>query len=331
MSKPRILFLGSFLQYSAQVLKALNEAQELEVVGVVTTPPQPAGRKQELTKTHVHQLAEAKGLPIFTPEKLTADALAELPEADIMLTAGYGKLLPASWLAFPKIAALNLHFSLLPKYRGANPAEWALLLDENETGVTVIEMSPEFDTGNIVAQAQTRLTHRDTRESVYEKLYALGGQILPEVITTYVQFKTNGEKPTATAERQLILTLPPQPQAESSTPYAKRLYREDGFVAWSAVAAALEGKTATVAELSPTLQDIATLGKQAITPAWLERAIRALAGFPGVWTVVKTNKGEKRLKLQAAQLKAGRLVLEIVQLEGQASAHWNQIKNSSIT
>lgn len=321
----RVLFLGSFLQYSASVLKALHESPLINVVGVVTTPPMPAGRAQKLKKTDVHLLAEELNIPVATPVELTPETLTETAQQlhldqppSVLLTAGYGKLLPNSWLNYPSIEALNLHFSLLPDYRGANPAEWAILRNEKQTGITVITMNADFDTGGILAQRAIPILGFDTRETIYEKLYQLGGEMLPGVLTN-------------------MLTPRPQPK-ESPTPYAKRLQRADGFIGWNGIVSAMQGFLVARDQLSPTLEKIVVSetqvpstyqGKDQLTfiaPRDVLRIIRALTGFPGVWTMIPTTKGEVRMKILSADLENDTLQLDKVQIAGQQPAKWNQVK-----
>lgn len=321
----RVLFLGSFLQYSASVLQALYDSPLLSIVGVVTTPPMPAGRAQKLKKTDVHVLAEQLNLPVATPAELTQQTLIETAQQlkldqppSILLTAGYGKLLPGPWLNYPTMEALNLHFSLLPDYRGANPAEWALLRNEKQTGITVITMNAGFDTGNILAQRAIPIAGFDTRETIYEKLYMLGGEMLPKVLTSKA-------------------TARPQPK-ESPTPYAKRLERADGFISWKGIVSASQGFLVARDQLSPTLARAVISETQTpnsyqgeeqvtfIAPRDVLRIIRALTGFPGVWTMIPTAKGEVRMKILSADLENDALQLNQVQVAGQQPAKWNQVK-----
>lgn len=318
-----ILFLGSFLEYSATVLAALHRSPTLKVVGVITTPAMPAGRKQIAKKTEVQELAEKLGIPVATPHQLNSETLAQTTQElglqtppPIMITAGYGKLLPAEWLAYPTLSALNLHFSLLPAYRGANPAEWALLRNETETGVTVITMSAQFDTGAIVAKASLAISPADTRQTLYQRLYTLGGELLPTVISYFVARK-----------------ITPQPQPTNSpTPYAKRFNRDDGFVAWEGITAAMAGQPVKSTWLAPLLAT--ALGVTTTQPGQasdLARAARALEAFPGLWTVLPTAKGPTRMKLLQLEVKSNSnknncLELVRVQIAGQQPAAWNQVK-----
>lgn len=329
----RVLFCGSFQHYSTTVLQALLHSTAIKIVGVVTTPPRPAGRQQLLTKTDVHQFAENQGLPVFYPDNLHQEQVLQDIETqlghkpEVLFTAGYGKLLPASWLDFPLLGAVNLHFSLLPKYRGANPAEWALLLGETETGVTWIEMNPEFDAGTIIAAAPSPITPVDTRETIYDKLYSLGGELSADVLTTYSEFMTSGTPKTSAADSALKLHLPPKPQPGLVGPYAKKLERPDGFVAWAAVIAAIKGHLSSPNHVSPTLQVILKHLNTQVNSFFLERAHRALAGFPGLWTMIPTANGEKRLKILTCHLEQQRLVLDQVQVEGKSATKWSDIKH----
>ena len=332
-----IIFFGSFQHYSTLILESLVANADINIVGVVTTPPKPAGRKQILTKTPVHEFAESHGIPVFTPEKLSLATLDDLnskisrnagsrsagqnpkSKIDHFVVSGYGKLLPPEWLNYPKFGSLNLHFSLLPKFRGANPAEWAILLGETETGITLILMSEKFDTGSILAQASIPIDPKDTRETLYQKLYTLGAQKLPGwIIGHYTNPKTPG-----------------QAQGPAPTPYASRFTKDQSFIDWRILSTAMKGKPYDFTILPPYLKTAYTCLKleKLEFGIWnlefIARAVRALHGFPGLWTVVNTTKGDKRMKILSASLdpKSQNLTLISVQLEGLKPTPFNQIKN----
>ncbi len=291
----------------------------INIAAVITTPPAPAGRRQLLTKTHTHQFAQTHNIPVFTPAELTDVKLKTLnikhySGIDCFLTAGYSKLLPPSWLRYPKLGALNLHFSLLPKFRGANPAEWAILLAEKTTGISLIKMSTQFDTGAIYHQATIPITSQDTRESLYQNLYELGAQNLPTWLS------------------KSLSTIEPLSQHEPSTPPAHRFTRAHGFIHWHNLLEAMSKKPLTVSHLNTRLKtaynylklQTSNINHQTL---FIERAVRALYGYPGVWTYVPTIRGKKRLKILSATVSNGLLALQQVQLEGSSPAHFNQIKN----
>lgn len=339
--KPSIVFFGSFQHYSTYVAEALRISKKYNLVGIVTTPPLPAGRKKELQKTHTHLWAEEHNIPVFAPEQLNDQALGQIvgsdqnskianrksnhssvirhpssdKKIDLFVTAGFGKLLPVSWLNFPKLGALNLHFSLLPKYRGANPAEYALLRGEVESGITLIEMGSEFDTGNIIAQTAIDLEPQENRETLYEKLYQLGADCIEIMLTEAI---TNIQDPASK-----ILPGFPQP-SQSPTPDAKRLHRRDGYIAWKALQKLMRGKALEATEL-PTACRKARVQKT--DAATLERASRALYGYPSLWTRIPTKKGQKIMKVLSVKIEGTLLQLDKVQVEGQQKASFNQIKN----
>jgi len=329
MTKTKVIFCGSFLEYSSWILTALITSSEVEIIGVLTTPSHLNQKTNQVVKNPVQVVAETHNLPVFTPTEIADTTLPEIEETvgkpELLITAGYGKLLPPTWLSWPTIAALNLHFSLLPKFRGANPAEWAFLLNEKITGVTLIEMSPEFDTGKMVASASLNIKAEDTRETLYAQLYHLGAEKLATMVSRYVAFRQ--DQSLESADSQITWYLPPQSQPPSPTPYANRFQRDDGFVTWSGLQSVFEGKTAPIGDFSQLLQKALKSGQLAAEAAFVERAIRALRGFPSLWTLIPTTKGPKRLKLLSSHLENQRLVLDEVHVEGKSPSQWSQVKN----
>lgn len=326
---PSILFFGSFQHYSTLILQALHQSRAVNIIGVVTTPPRPAGRKKILTPTHTHDWAQKNGIPVFAPETLDTQyrilhTLKNPP--DFFVVAGYGKLLPTSWLAFPKVAAINVHFSLLPKYRGANPAEWAILLGETETGTTLIQMAEEFDTGAILSQEKITIEPEDTRETLYEKLYALGAKLAVDFFSD----------PTENLKLKIENLSHRQP-IKSPTPPAYRFTRAHGFIDWQLIEASIQGNQLN--EITPHLSTHLKTAWNFLhssppysilhTPyaEFIARAVRALSGFPGVWTYVPTTKGKQRLKILSSHVSNNRLVLNRVQLEGKEPTNFAHLKN----
>ena len=325
MKRVSVVFLGSFQHYSTLVAEALVKNDSIKVVGVVTTPPQPAGRKKVLTKTHIHEWAERQRLPVVTPQTLDSASLRQLvssfnTKVDLFVVAGYRNKLPKIWLEYPRLGAYNLHQSLLPKYRGTNPAEWAILTGEAETGVSLIRMTERFDAGPIIGQRSFAIAPNDTRESLYEKLYQTGGELTAEILPLLEVQHLKGKV---------------QPRL-SPTRYARRLARHDGFIDWLTIVKARRGgltiQDFTNNQLLNYLIDD-SISQAGIEPVndflvkLIERAVRALYGYPYLWTVVETKKGQKRLRILAVQIEGGKLKLNRVQIEGQQAARFNQIKN----
>ncbi len=307
--KPSIVFFGSFQHYSTYIAKALFESKDFTLAAIVTTPPQPNDTKS------VHAFATKHSIPVFTPDLLESlDPLLlfkKLPKVDLFVTAGFGKLLPVNWLNYPQLGALNLHFSLLPKYRGANPAEYALLRGEAESGITLIEMGSEFDTGNIIAQTAIDLDREENRETLYEKLYQLGTDCIEVMLKEYVVRRTS-------------YAAPGLPQPPSPTPEAKRLHRRDGYIRWETLDKLMHAQAVQIPELPTACQKAQVTDDGLIA---IERASRALYGYPSLWTRIPTKKGLKIMKLISLRAHNNTLQLDKVQVEGQQPAQFNQIKN----
>lgn len=178
---PKIIFMGT-PAFAATILESLL-ANQYDIVAVVTQPDRPAGRKKQLTASAVKEVALAHQLPIFQPEVISdSSELAELLqlEADIIITAAYGQLLPDVLLTKPNTPAINVHASLLPKYRGGAPIQYAIWQGETETGVTIMYMVREMDAGDIITQKAIPIEAKDDAGSLFEKLAILGSQLLLE-------------------------------------------------------------------------------------------------------------------------------------------------------
>ena len=187
-----------------------------DVVAVYTQPDKPAGRGKKLNMSAVKQFALDNGLPIFQPAKIrTAEALDEFRghNAEVAVVVAYGRILPDTFLtAFP-MGAVNVHFSLLPKYRGAAPVNWAIVHGEKTTGVTTMKMDAGLDTGPILMQAATEIGESETAVELMQRLSTLGAELLSETLN---KFET--------------LTLRPQDEIEATV--APLMKKEDGLISW---------------------------------------------------------------------------------------------------
>lgn len=178
-----IIFMGT-PDFSVPVLKGLVE-KGYEVKAVVTQPDKKVGRKQKITKTPAKIAAEELDIPIYQPVKLSGSS--ELDEliamnADFIVTAAYGQFLPTKFLNSAKIAAVNVHGSLLPKYRGGAPIQYSLINGDKKTGITIMEMVKKMDAGDIYAQKAIEIEPDDTAGSLFEKLSYLGRDLLLETL-----------------------------------------------------------------------------------------------------------------------------------------------------
>lgn len=220
----RLVFMGT-PQFAVPSLRVLLAGED-RVIGVVTQPDQPAGRGMALHAPPVKVLAEAHHVPVYQPAKLRAPGVLEQLhewQPDLIVVAAYGKILPTSILALPAWGCINVHASLLPKYRGAAPIQWAILRGERETGVTIMRISERMDAGDILLQKTIPIAETDTGGTLHDKLAALGAEALREAL----MLLKHGQ-------------LVPRPQNEAEATYAPLLKKEDGRIDWSQDAHTLE-------------------------------------------------------------------------------------------
>lgn len=219
----RIVFMGTpqFAVASLEACFALGE-----VVAVVTQPDKPRGRGQELTAPPVKDVAMRHGVPVLQPQKLRGTNFWEILAAlrpDVAVVTAYGKILPREVLAVPARGCVNVHASLLPRFRGAAPIQWALALGDARTGVCLMKMDEGMDTGPVLARAELDILPADTSQTLHDKLSALGGQLLREHLPAYLEGR-----------------LEPVPQAEQGVVMAPMIQKEDGRIDFTRPAAELE-------------------------------------------------------------------------------------------
>lgn len=179
----RIVFMGT-PDFAAASLKKLID-EKFDVVGVFTQPDKPKGRGMELCASPVKELALENGLPVFQPVKMrdgTALAQIKALEPDILVVVAYGRILPDDILAVPKYGAINVHGSLLPKYRGAAPIQWAVLNGDKVTGVTTMYLASEMDTGDIIYTAETEIGEYETSGELFDRLRDMGAELLVKTL-----------------------------------------------------------------------------------------------------------------------------------------------------
>ncbi|MBI2357142.1 methionyl-tRNA formyltransferase [Candidatus Dojkabacteria bacterium] len=186
----KTLFIGSNWE-SLEVLKTIYEDSRFEVVGIITQPDKPVGRKQILTPTEIKTFGLENDIPVFIPEKNEEkykEAL-ELFKPDLVVCIAFGEIIPDSFLLAPKYGSINIHFSLLPKYRGAIPIQSAIINGEKETGITIMKMGKGMDKGPILSVFKEQIKPDDTNQSLRERLVKISAEVLPEILDRWV----NGE------------------------------------------------------------------------------------------------------------------------------------------
>lgn len=220
----KIIFMGT-PDFSVGTLDALVRAGH-EITLVVSQPDKPKGRGHELAPTAVKTAALRHGLKVFQPKKLrdpeTVKVLEDTP-ADVIVVIAYGQIVPPAVLHMKKYGCINVHGSLLPKYRGAAPIQWAVIDGEKESGVTIMQMDEGLDTGDMLLKGTVALEEKETSGSLFEKISALGASLCVEALEKLEK----GE-------------LKPEKQGESMTEYAKMLTKEMGELDFRRSAAELE-------------------------------------------------------------------------------------------
>lgn len=188
----KIVFMGT-PEFSVPILEALIE--QYDVVGVVTQPDKRVGRKQEVKYSPVKECAIKHNIPVFQPEKIRIEYENIMAlEPDLIVTAAYGQIVGTKLLNYPKYRAINVHGSLLPKYRGGAPIQRALMNGDKKTGITIIYMEKAMDAGDMLGSKELDILEDDTSGTVFEKLSYLGRDLLLEVIPKLVEGKLNPQK-----------------------------------------------------------------------------------------------------------------------------------------
>src|ERR1043166_5338458 len=218
----RIVFMGT-PQAAVPTLRQCVEDGH-EVVAVWTQPDKPAGRGKKIAISPVKEFALAHGLNVVQPAKIRTEESKKLfasHDADVAVVVAYGRILPDEFLRAPRRGCINVHFSLLPLYRGAAPANWAIVNGETETGVTTMFIEPALDTGPILLQRKTEIVEKETAPELMQRLSEIGAELLGETLAR-------------------LNELTPRPQHDRDATYAPILKKEDGLIDWSLSAFEIE-------------------------------------------------------------------------------------------
>ncbi len=225
-AKSRVVFMGTS-DLSEKILQTLI-ASDYRIVGVFTKVDKKIGRKQELTSPKVKLLAEKNNLPVFQPDTFKNPSAVEQLQnlrPELIIVAAYGKILPKAVLEIPNFGCINVHVSLLPKYRGPSPVQNALLNGETETGTTIMLMDEGIDTGAILAQKKLSISATDTTDTLMQKLAAQGAELLLETLPKWL-------------ERKIV----PSKQDHSRASFCQMIKRSDGQIAWTDTAETIYNK-----------------------------------------------------------------------------------------
>ncbi|MCD8123291.1 MAG: methionyl-tRNA formyltransferase [Clostridiales bacterium] len=220
----RIVFMGT-PDFSVPTLKSLLDSRH-QVIAVVTQPDKPKGRGRAVAMSPVKECALEHGIPVYQPVRARDETFIREMEAlapDVMVVIAFGQILSQDLLDVPRYGCVNIHASLLPKYRGASPIQWAVLNGDEETGVTTMQMAAGMDTGDILETVTVRLDPKETGGSLFDRLSQLEGNLI-----------------LSTLERMEQGTIVPQPQNDAEATYVKKIPKTMGEIDWSSDASSIE-------------------------------------------------------------------------------------------
>jgi methionyl-tRNA formyltransferase len=251
----RIVFMGTPESAVPSLRRLVDDGHE--IVAVWTQPDKPAGRGKRLHQSPVKAFAVEQNLTIHQRQKIRNDEAKQLfasHDADIAVVVAYGKILPSEFLNAPKSGCVNVHFSLLPKYRGAAPVNWAIINGEPQTGVTTMQIVEELDAGPILRQEATTIGEGETAPELMIRLADMGAELISETLAT-------------------LDDIEPKPQEDSAASFAPILKREDGLIDWSMDSFAIERR---VRGFQPWPATRTTFKSQRLTiwvavPEWIEQ------------------------------------------------------------
>lgn len=295
-----IIFAGT-PEFAASALSQLLETEH-EVIAVYTQPDRPAGRGRQLTSSPVKQLALQRQIPVCQPSSLR-DASAQQAltqwQADVMIVAAYGLLLPQAVLDAPSYGCVNIHASLLPRWRGAAPIQHAILAGDTETGVSIMQMDAGLDTGAVLLERAITIEDTDTAATLHDKLAALGGELIVEYLEKADQ-------------------LTPTPQDEAQATYAHKLQKQDAAMDWQQPAAQL---ARAVRAYNPWPICYSQLGDTRIR-IWSAKALNEDSNMlPGtIWQTstdgIDVSCSSGSLRITELQLPGGKVIKSSAALQG---------------
>ncbi|MCL5097269.1 MAG: methionyl-tRNA formyltransferase [Candidatus Omnitrophica bacterium] len=295
----RIVFLGT-AELACPILEAIAGATDFQIVGVVTQPDRPKGRDLHLLPPPVKELAMRLGLPVFQPDRLRSEGAVQAFaqwHPDLILVTAYGQILPPSVLALPAFGCLNVHASLLPKYRGAAPIQWALLNDEAETGVTIMKMDEGLDTGPILSQQATPISPADDAQTLHDRLAQFGARLLLSTLPDYLAGK-----------------IAARPQPAEGVTHAPKIHKENGRLDWRLPARVLWNQVRALTPWPGAFTYQAAQPQPQLLKIWQTEIAESLSGAPG--EVLRADSG-------GLIVACGRNALRILELQREGKRRLN--------
>lgn len=266
MPRLGIVFFGT-AEFACPSLAALHEDSGMNVLAVVTQPDRPGGRDLRPQPSPIKQWASLRGLTILQPERAKTPEFCQSMAAlapDLIVVAAYGQILRRNLLELPRWGCLNVHGSLLPKYRGAAPIQWAMLEDEPETGITIMKMDEGLDTGPVLAKENTPILPSDTGQILHDRLARIGAGLLIRTIPQYVAG-----------------AVQPVPQPSEGATYTRKIKKEDGCIDWNVGARVLWNRVRALNPWPGTFTHYAAHGTRKLLKVWSAEIIEGASGAPG--------------------------------------------------
>ncbi len=319
--KISLAYLGAS-EFSAVFLEKLINDKNIPVIVklVVTQPDRPVGRRGVITPTPVKLIAEKYNIPFFT-ESLRAPASSigeKLKKIDLALLYAYGEIIPLSCLKAPKYGFWNIHPSLLPKYRGASPIAYPLMMGDRESGVCIIQMDQELDHGPLLAQKTEQVSPTETKKNLEERLTNISYELFSEIVP------------------KIGNNLELKNQLHEKATYTRKLAKNDGYISVEFIKKALCNALIITADLPKPIIDYLSKNStplpQTIKPAGetFFNFFRAMHPWPGIWTKINIKGVEKRLKITEMNFSQESSTPSIthVQLEGKNEVDYLTFKNA---
>jgi methionyl-tRNA formyltransferase len=296
MPSLRIVFFGT-AELARTSLAALHQNPAFAIAAVVTQPDRPKGRDLKLQPPPVKIEATERNLPVLQPERARNESfITQLRELapDLIVVAAYGQILPAAILELPRFGCLNVHTSLLPKYRGAAPIQWAILNGEAETGVTIMKMDAGLDTGDILTQEAIPILPRDNSQTLHDRLAILGASLLVRTIPEYIAG-----------------AIQPRKQPDTGVTYASKIAKEHGRLDWKQPARSLWNQVRAFTPWPGAFTTFREGSQPRILKVWETEMSGDNPAEPG--TVLQADKsgilvscGEQSLRITVLQREGGR-------------------------
>ena len=283
-------------ELSCASLEALARDPQFQLAAVVTQPDRPRGRELKRQPSPVKAFAQKLNLPVLEPERVRDEQfIAELRglAPELIVVAAYGQILPPAILDLPRHGCLNVHTSLLPKYRGAAPIQWALANGDAETGVTLMKMDAGLDTGDIVAQRRTPIRPADDSATLHDRLARLGAELLGQTIPDYVSEK-----------------IRPRPQPAAGASHAPKIKKEDGHIDWNLPAQTIVNRLRAFTPWPGVFTFLKAEPKHRLLKIWKAGAVEKSGGAGEILSADKNGIvaacGQNALRILELQREGGR-------------------------